>query len=158
MLIENLYKESDRVTARRLLFAGLVLAFIFGSGLLCSLNTIKKKPFVKHLPDSERLAAADQICTEIPKPEQFTFVEKYSLISSHAVGVTYRYRTDRNNEEISPIFFIWLTSHGWKQRSRLNFYKDKYTIVIENYDFSDHYIYTIKCAETAIDELSEVMP
>jgi len=149
MLFENLYKESDRVIAQRLLFAGLELAVIFGLGFLCVLvGSADKKPTVYHPPDSERLAFVDKICSEFPKPEQFNFVEKTSLVSSYKIGVKYKYKTDRNFDEISPTFFIWFNSNGWRRAPEdwLTFYKDNYTITIENFDLPN-YNYAISCAE-----------
>ncbi len=155
MLFENLYKEADRVNAQRLLFAGLELGIIFSFCLFgFLLGKADEKPVVYHPPDSERLAFLDKTCSEIPKPEQFNFVERSSLIASFKIEVTYRYKTDRNFEEIAPSFAIWLSSNGWKNADtegipfykELVFYKDKYKVVIENFDLPE-YNYIIQCSE-----------
>lgn len=129
----------------------LVLSLIALSSILSNLFNFRPtniKSVVKGPTDSQRLAFVDKICGELPKPEQFIFVDRTSLISSYKIEATYKFKTDRSFDEIAPIFIIWFSSNGWRRLSNysLEFRKDKYTINIVGVN-EPNYNYSISCAE-----------
>jgi hypothetical protein len=150
MPFEKFYEASDLIDRRRLKFAALVVLIILGNCSICFLSRVQNyKSVIEKPPDGERLARVDQICTDLPKPEQFNFVEKTSLISSFVIEVNYKYKTDRSADEIAPILSIWFNSNGWRRVSGrwLAFQKNNYLVTVEIFDFPS-YNYTINCAET----------
>lgn len=80
---------------------------------------------------------AHSLCTELQKPEKFSFVSK-EKISSDSVSstVVFRYQSDRGYEEIMPTMLVWFNRNGWKidPENNLFFRRNDQTIIISRND------------------------
>jgi len=136
MPFDNFYEESDK--ARRRWWKCFGLAFLLFIGywtfaLLTIPKTEGDRNLKEYLNKEERIRQVDQLCASLPKPEQFTFIEKES--PKHYGGETsiiYRFSSDRQPEEIMPFFVIWFNDNGWKSigNDGENFKKGKQMVTI----------------------------
>ena len=155
MPFENFYKEADK-TARRWRRV-LAVAFLLVIGYLSIpffIAWIAGPETVEEIPaGAERMRRVDALCSNLPKPEQFYFIERDPPIDyGGATGVTYRYKSDRDLEEIMPAFIVWFGENGWRPLGESNseFRKGFQTVTIRTN--SDYYYgnYEIYCYDSTL--------
>lgn len=74
-----------------------------------------KKAF-DYVSGRERLQRVKELCSNLPKPEQFYFVSDAApKMDDTSALVASTYHSDRALEEIAPSFLVWFNSNGWRQ-------------------------------------------
>ncbi|MEP6901144.1 MAG: hypothetical protein ABJA66_05300 [Actinomycetota bacterium] len=150
----NFYDKSDKETSRHwksvvLTFSLLAIVFISVYGLYM----IREDYITEYVKESARIKHVDALCTNLPKPLLFNFVngEKPVSDNNNATEIIYHYQTERDLKVIMPQFLAWFSSNGWKRNpnNELIFTKGNQTISIES---GDNYFthYDISCSEEEI--------
>jgi len=105
-------------------------------------------------PNPPSAVRVDGLCGRLPKPQDFTFVDKQfsDNVGRDFAIVVYRFATGRSQQEIFPAFILWFNENGWQTTS-----EDNVVLEFEKYDqtitiFQDQEAnsnYKIVCAEAA---------
>jgi hypothetical protein len=63
----------------------------------------------------ESLKRVNDLCANLPKPEEFDLINNGTVVSSFELSLLrYAYKSDRGWDEIMPTFLVWLNENGWK--------------------------------------------
>lgn len=123
MLFENLYEEADkavRVRWRISLGAALFLVFCYAANawITAAARGIYT-PSEESRLEAQRSLKAAALCSELPKPEQFTRVNtRPPRNASSSAQVIHGFRSERDFDEAIPTFLVWFDANGWKRVSK----------------------------------------
>lgn len=84
---------------------------------------------------------------EIPKPDDFRFVEKHLGGNSITAAIVFSYMSNKEPPEIREFYNKWAKENGWQSTEANRFTKGKQTIVIEFESLSNSNI-GISCKES----------
>ncbi len=153
MPLDNFYEEKDKAAYRwrntvGLAFLALAVYLIFGYWFFAN----NQEEQAVRQKEADRIAHIDALCTNLPLPENFRFVMRNNPISyNDGTAIVYRYKSDRELEEIMPAFLVWFRANGWKPAGddSSSFTKGEQTVSIRkpDYDFANYEIY---CHENEI--------
>lgn len=166
MPFDNFYEESDKAARhwRKFLVIGFLVVVGYSIISFLTVRLLERPEPSSNEPTSasERVRHVDELCTSLPKPEQFIFTERNTPIQyDGATAVVYHYQSDRKFEEIMPAFLVWFDSNGWKRvadsdfevqsaaDNKLSFTNGKQTVSISYYSF-DYPNYKLYCHEKSI--------
>ncbi len=160
MPLENIYEISDRIDLTRLKIAGLLVLLILGWVLFGAWNISRdlREVAAAGTPEADRLRSVDALCTDLPKPEKFYFVNREPPTEvSGRTSVVYRFRSERSPEEIMPAIIVRLGENGWtfkpNSESLLSVFKRaNQTIAVSNSESSidsSAVNYNFYCSEEA---------
>lgn len=98
--------------------------------------------------NSERLTRVDKLCRDLPKPENFQFVNKNVKGNSFTANVNYVYRSKQNFHIVKKFYLEWFNKNGWQQDDDVmfKFSKGNQVLAIEKANFPNA-DYSIYCAE-----------
>ena len=63
---------------------------------------------------SERLKRIDNLCANLPKPDDFRLVSKKISGNSRTISISHYYQSEIQFEKIKEFYSDWLIQHGWK--------------------------------------------
>lgn len=158
MPFENFYEESDKADRRgRALVYTLIFAPIIYIIVLVLFSWYENREAeIKFEQQAERARHVDALCMSLPKPEQFSLVKREPPAGSADIAsIIFRYRSERELDEIMPTFRVWFDANGWTADAgwESKFNKGNQSILIET---SENYpgIFEIRCYERAPNSLS----
>lgn len=120
----------------------------------CSCSDLSQEEVEKLIEKSPVLARLDQVCRDVPKPDDFRLSYKKISGNSQYAIVSHRYQSDEDFEDVKNFFFDWFRTNGWildERMTRLDikyfeFTKNKMSIAIERVNFPTAN-YSIDCEE-----------
>jgi hypothetical protein len=121
MPLENFYKESDQAARHGRFILGLVfvLVALYFVSVYFFYKTAVPEDSSEYQPEmptaADRLRNVDALCTNLPRPEKFFFLGRGEpIFYSQATAIVYRYKSERDFEELMPVFTLWFGENGWK--------------------------------------------
>ena len=158
MPFDDFYKESDQAARRWWKCVGLAFLLFIGYWVvaLSLMSETDRNGIHPQVPTvSERMNRVDELCSQLPKPEEFYFVgKKFPDKNFRPVLVTYFFKTKRSEQEILPSFIVWLSANGWadnKDKNKvLEFSKNDQTISISPVYYPEAN-YSIECTDWSIE-------
>ena len=146
MSFSNFYKKTYGRNRRRWGYLGLaffVLVFYIVASESCDQT---QKSVEEAIAKSENLKRVNQLCKDLPKPEDFKFISK-ELVDSSGTTLGFYYKTNSSGEEVKSFYLTLFDSEGWTVDKRywLNFTKENQAITISPNLHDEGYI--IYCAE-----------
>lgn len=95
---------------------------------------------------SSVLERLDKLCTEMPKPNDFRFVEKQFGGNTNLASLVFDYYSDLKPVEIKQFYSVWAKKNQWKPLEENKYTKDNQTIVVE-FGYLNPTHVTISCKE-----------
>ena len=84
---------------------------------------------------SDVLKRVNKLCMEMPKPDDFRFVEKHFGGNAILATLTFTYFSDKKEDEIELFYKKWAEKNGWEKlkeyQLNIQYRKGKQTIVID---------------------------
>jgi hypothetical protein len=150
MAFGNFFAEIDSTNHRQMMIAGLVILVLISFILLTQFFRIDNSPEAveKAIKSSERLNRVNQMCENLPKPEDFKFIEKSFSGNSFTSALSFLYSTKTSSTEVREVYVQWFETNGWSRDSDgdLRFAKDNKEISITRQTTE---LYSIYCAEVS---------
>ena len=98
------------------------------------------------ISQSPVLKRLDKLCTEIPKPNDFRFVEKQFGGNTNLASLGFDYYSELKPVEIKQFYSEWARQNQWKLLEEDIYTKGKQTIVVEFGQLNPTNV-TISCEE-----------
>jgi hypothetical protein len=89
----------------------ILLGFLFISA--CS-NHRTPEEMEAAVSRSEILQRVDKLCLEMPKPNDFRFVDKQFSGNSITASISFYYRSNKSTEEMQAFYEQWAIGQDWK--------------------------------------------
>jgi hypothetical protein len=108
------------------------------------------------MPISEQMKRVDELCSSLPKPEEFYFAGKTnSTETDRFVSIIHRFKSSRSKDEIYPTFVLWFGANGWTDDKtpydQIEFSKNKQTISIAPFSTKEGDYFGINCTEWKVE-------
>ena len=102
----------------------------------------------KLINQSESLKRVDNLCENLPKPEDFHLVRKIISGNSRTVSISHYYQSNLGYEKIKTFYLDWFNKNGWESeyQGSLDFRKNNYIIYISKGYWAGAN-YSFHCAE-----------
>jgi len=100
----------------------------------------------ERIRNSEALAKADTLCRDLPKPQDFQFVNKIDSGNSFTAGISYLYKSSKSSQEVEEFYKKFFFSNGWKPGNPYNYEKGSQRVSVLPAEIPGSR-YSLYCAE-----------
>lgn len=158
MPFDNFYEKFDRAERRWRWFLFCSIIFLPVVYLIVPALYSWYENYIPEMNEeqAERARHVDALCMGLPRPEQFNFDGRDPFLNrTNITSLTFRYRSERELEEIMPAFRVWFDTNGWTADAdwESKFNKGNQSVVIQATK-NDWGYFEVWCYERAPNSLS----